>query len=374
MTTIDVLRNVISGDPERFGLTGALCPEDVQIIARTPRVASATARLHFEVFVTTTSSAYKQTPTVIVQTPLLGASEAVTLRNPYCPVRTDLAKGLSDLLPTPHGTLYLDERPFYWARYVPWPSVRDLIKCRIDGSRDLLTLIEIADRLRKPPWSVPFSPIQSSSTNFLTGDSSSAPDLCNEYVTKAHAIAELSRILNPFKERLGEKIREGWNDLKIGFAHGDLWCQDILSLRPGQYCVLDWEWSTPAQPMGLDLFHLALSTIEISYRVSLDEALTHLIWGNKEIEVLFRESLTILWNDLGYRSAERTLSVIGYLVYIQHRIILQASRSLYPEGYLTSDVSLGLSEMLATALTSHSYLEPLVHCCVLGNLAVDGRS
>jgi hypothetical protein len=177
--------------------------------------------------------------------------------------------------------------------------------------------------------------------------------LLAEYLFMAHCICSLSDELRSYEPDLTTLLERCWQQLKLGFSHGDLWCQDVLCSDSGQFCILDWEWSAAARPMGTDLFHLALSTISLYYGISLGEAITCLIWGEGEIERLFHRQLCLLWDELCYNAKARHLSVLAYLIYIEHRITLQTVRSL-PGKYD------GTAPSLAIAMTSPTYLLPLV--------------
>jgi hypothetical protein len=327
-----LLRERIASDPRAFGLFKPVTADDIHIILRTSPVQSATGRIHCEVYVG--SGPY---PAIIAQVvPLAGIGSTVD-RSPYYPQGTDVASQLVNVLPSPAGEITDGRRRLYWARYVPWPSLQD-------NFHDLIPYVKLMSRLRQPPWN-------RAAEGFC--ETQKSDDLLAEYVSMAHCVCSLWDELRPYESDLTASLQQCWRQLKLGFSHGDLWCQDVLYSASGQLCILDWEWSAAARPMGTDLFHFSLSTISIYYRIPFSEALTCLTWGEGEIERLSRQQLCLLWDELCYDAEIRYLSVLTYLIYIEHRITLQSVRSL-PYGYD------GTAPSLAAAMASPTYLTRLV--------------
>jgi len=327
-----LLRERIASDPRAFGLFKPVSSDDIHIILRTSPVQSATGRIHCEVYV-----GRGPYPVIVAQVVPLAGSGSTVDRSPYYPQGADVVSQLADVLPSPAGEVTDGRRRLYWARYVPWPSLRD-------SFHDLTPYVKLVSRLRQPPWN-------RVAEGFC--ETRQSGDLLAEYVSMAHCVCSLWDELRPYESDLTTLLERCWCQLKLGFSHGDLWCQDVLCSASGQLCILDWEWSAAARPMGTDLFHLALSTISLYYGISLGEAITCLIWGEGEIERLFHRQLCLLWDELCYDAEIRYLSVLTYLIYIEHRIILQSVRSL-PYRYD------GTAPSLATAMASPTYLTPLV--------------
>lgn len=332
MRVDQLLRECIVSDPKAFGLSKQVVSDDVHVILRTSPVRSATGRIHCHVYVGNGSS-----PTIIAQVTPFADNRLVTARNPYSPQDAEAASQLADVLPLPAGEIVDGKRRLYWARYIPWPSLRDTLN-------DLVPFAKLVDRLRQPPWTRtdPDRPATQQSADPLT-----------EYLAMVHRVCSLWNELDPYESDLIALLERRWHKVKLGFSHGDLWCQDVLCSDSGQLCILDWEWSAAARPVGTDLFDLALSTISIYYSISIAEALTFLTRGEGKVERFFRRHLGLLWDNLGYDADTRYLSILTYLIHTAHRITLQCDRSL-PGTY--DGAALGL----AITMASPTYLLPLV--------------
>jgi len=202
-------------------------------------------------------------------------------------------------------------------------------------------------RLELPPWVMP------------TWKEDLPPEemkrLRGEYDSMVESGCMLLDELKHQESHLRKMLDESWNDIRFGFSHGDLWFRDILCAPDGRICVLDWEWATMKRPMGLDLFHLGVSTLLWTLGVSFAEAMTVLLEGRGDVETLFRKAICQQWMRLGYKAATRRASVLGYLVYLQNRVRLQYPRTrTLPTEYLET------VRALCTATADREYLNPLL--------------
>jgi hypothetical protein len=155
------------------------------------------------------------------------------------------------------------------------------------------------------------------------------------------------------RQRLTKLLTQNWSKLKFGFSHGDLWCQDILMAADGRFCILDWEWSSVACPVGIDMFHLAVTTLKYYYQISLEASITMLFCGKGRLEQMFRQQIQMTWNKFSYDVELRMLSVILYLIHIRNRNMNQVHLPFSAKHHDVAGV-------LAMAITSPSYLASLV--------------
>lgn len=327
---IELLLQEMLSQPQAFGLRDDIDGKDIHITMHAPYVESATGRVHYRVYI-----GKSVVPTIIAQAASLNSAKPLASRNPYVPEHN--ANLLADLLPSPVGEITSGERPIYWAKYLPWPSLREKFP-------DLASYAALAQRLQQPPWS--------SSTSTLGSHLPDNGESLSNYLSMTHEVCLLLDELRPLETELLTLFQHHWHDMKLGFSHGDLWVQDILRSDTGQICILDWEWSAPARPIGTDLFHLAVSALEFGYRIQTGEAITCLIWGKGKVEAFYRAELRKLWDELQCSDEVRWTYGIAYLVYIQSRIALQYPRNM-------SGAFHGVARILTTLVKTPAYFAPL---------------
>lgn len=332
MTVIDLLSQHISDYPQDFGLSKQISQREIHITLHTPKIETATGRIHYKIYV-----GQKPTPVIFAQVAPLACNSPLADRNPYYPNCGNVVDSLTDILPKPTGEIVYTGRKIYWSKYIPWPSLQTRLN-------DIASYLDISIRLRQPPWSTVLN---------IDEQTNLSSNLLTEYVAMAQHVCSLLGELEQHQLTLKTLLFKGWDKLKFGFSHGDLWCQDILRSETGQFCILDWEWAALARPMGIDLFHFYLTTLQYHYDISMGEALTCLIWGYGQIETEFRHQLRRLWDELGYCTESRRVSVFTYLIYIQNRKTLQIPGTL-PGIYLD------IASTLSMAIVSQTYLKALI--------------
>jgi hypothetical protein len=317
----------ISENPNNYGISEPIKRDDLHIILRTPSVESATGRVFFDIYLRQSPK-----PILIAQTTSLVNNYPLKEINPYSP--PFCREQLLDLAITPTGEIHNGERLIYWAKYLPWRSLKE-------SFHDVEYHRTAINRINKPPWT-PFREDEEERNKRLS-----------EYLGMLQKICLLPLGLEKYKEEIAKQFEQHWDYLKWGFSHGDLWVQDIFRSEEGELCFLDWEWASPTRPAGLDLFHLGISAIEFGYRISTAEAVTCLIYGQGEIESLYRNELKMLWNELEYDKELRWLSIMCYLLFVQYRVSIQYPR-LLKGVYLDAGCSFSM------VASSREYLVPLI--------------
>jgi len=303
---------------------------DIHFVLYGPSTRSTTGRIRYAIYV------YKNNyPAIIAQVAPFINNSPLFDRNPYYPIYA--ADQLKDVLLSPIGEICIGTRRIYWAKYLPWRSLRD-------SFQDFSFYTDVVNRLRKSPWNTVLSNIDKNCIN---------NDPLSDYLMMVHNVCSLYDKLNSERESITATFCKYWCKVKLGFSHGDLWVQDIFRSDTGQLCIIDWEWHSLARPMGTDFFHLAISALEFGYKISTGEAITCLIWGEGQVEKFLRQQLCALWDELGYDTDAKYLSMLSYLIYIQYRVSRQYLGFL-PPRYINA------ARALHIIITSDSYLSSLI--------------
>jgi hypothetical protein len=334
--TMDFLRAHISSSPEIFGLEMPVRGDDIHFVISTPVERSKAGRIHYKIYI-----GHREVPALYAQAVPNSAADPMLNDHPYRPIWEEIRRDLADVLPSPSGKIICGPQVIYWAKFIPWRSLMTY-----SGSTGIKTepYTKLAERLRRSPWNKIIDPVQLPQL---------ISDLKSEYFTMIQQVCEMLEELAPHQSRLNSLLENSWDQIKFGFSHGDLWCNDVLMSENFEICILDWEWAGLARPAGIDLFHFAVSMLENHYRISPEVSLTALIWGTGSLEKIFRQQLHSLWIELGYKDDARRLSIFLYLIYIQYRRTLQMDISF-------SDMEYGRAGALAMAISSPDYLTPLI--------------
>ena len=295
MNVADAFVLAVRREPSRFGLRPA--PRKLTVAARVSPYENPRGRILLEV-----RENRADVPVLIGQVAPFGRPVGP---NPYTPAHVEEAI-VTDLLPDPRGELEIGARRVFWARFIDWP--------KIGASRRIEQCETVLARLRQRPWAE-------------VRPASLCPLGLEEQIQSLRRLAAVAG-LDPVGEQ--ERFLASADRVRLGFAHGDLWADDVLCGPSGRLCIVDWEWAARYEPAGLDVLDLAVSIMAIDHACQPNVAFEALASHAGGLATLFRTAIRNTWDCLDYDRAARQSSLFAWCARCLARIERQNPRGLKP--------------------------------------------
>ncbi|MGE4538348.1 MAG: hypothetical protein AB7D37_14830 [Desulfovibrio sp.] len=225
---IDALRTHLEANRAAFGLAEGVA---LRVELRAPWRESRLSRCH--AFVRQAGEA----------APRLVVTDAMPLYAPAAPLAPP--PFVSPFMP-PGGMFTLDGTVYAWSRYVDAPSL--LASLGDAPNQEALALVArfaatLAAATAREAVQTPL-PL------------AALAEQCLSRIGAAKAVARF-RVLADQASRLADPDASG----PCSWSHGDLWPADVFVGKDG-FTLVDWEWATPAAPLGVDLIDLHVTLME----------------------------------------------------------------------------------------------------------------
>lgn len=310
MTNAQAIQAAILSKPESFGFDSGTLGSRLSVIVDNGSLRSATARISYRIY-----TSGRKLPILIAQSHPLWRSVSLPIRTPFTPDPPH-SESAKDLLPRCHGILLNGNRRIFWAEYVDGTSLTKLLQTQ-DVEKVLNAIIS---RLSLPPWHV-------------QGAASYLKATLERYEAFLDHVSEAIPYVSAIQDRLRTFMRDNFGRIRFGFAHGDVWCNDLIIRPDGRLCLIDWEWSDDDYPQGYDLLSLCLSAIEKYYELGMGDSFQCLVEGCGKLEFILRKAFVNFLRSSGYGNEEAFSFLVAFLLRIQFRIIQQQEFSLGENEY-----------------------------------------